>query len=124
MEVPMLDEVEFALVEEARSNGRAVVERERRRRGLRKEPRTTPGQVSRANLMAMLEMYRLMTGFEERVPGAVAHHRITLYGPPCPNCSKPLRTPRARYCVACGLGMEDLAIDHRPLEQRRPELFG
>jgi hypothetical protein len=28
--------------------------------------------------------------------------RASMYGPPCPSCSKPFRTPRAKWCAACG----------------------
>jgi hypothetical protein len=29
-------------------------------------------------------------------------HRISHCGPPCPNCGKPFRTPKAAFCVECG----------------------
>lgn len=43
----------------------------------------------------------------ERVTGsrdstAFVHHRLSNYGPPCVVCGKPLRTPKATYCAACG----------------------
>jgi len=50
----------------------------------------------------MLDLYRKLTGMIETVPASIMHHRISQYGPPCSNCSKPLRTPEAAFCVACG----------------------
>lgn len=49
-----------------------------------------------------LAMYKAITGFEETNPDALWHHRLTLLGPPCSACGKPLRTSVARRCVECG----------------------
>jgi len=49
-----------------------------------------------------LELYRAITGFAETNINAIRHHRISLYGLPCQACGKPLRTPRASFCAACG----------------------
>ncbi len=49
----------------------------------------------------MLREYKRITGFRETVPNAVAHHRVSMYGPPCNACGKPLRTPRAKFCAGC-----------------------
>ncbi|GHO61521.1 hypothetical protein KSC_004130 [Ktedonobacter sp. SOSP1-52] len=46
--------------------------------------------------------YERMTGMKDIHPNVVLHHRIATYGAPCPRCSKPLRTPIARFCAACG----------------------
>jgi hypothetical protein len=119
----MLDEVEFQLVEEARLNGASVLERERQRRGLWRERPIVPFAKIPPELQVVLEMYRLLTGFPETVPAAVAHHVISMYGPPCPRCTKPLRTPKAKFCAACGFGMDDMASDPRQLHERRPSLF-
>lgn len=51
---------------------------------------------------AALASYEEITGFRETNINAVWHHRETLYGPACDQCGKPLRTPRARFCAACG----------------------
>ena len=51
---------------------------------------------------AILAEYRRITGFPETNAAAVMHHRLANYGPPCPKCRKPLRTPRASFCAACG----------------------
>jgi hypothetical protein len=49
-----------------------------------------------------LAAYERLTGFPETNPEALFHHRVALYGPPCSYCGKPLRTPAARSCAACG----------------------
>lgn len=121
MEVPMLDEEEYRLVREARRDGMEAVERERR--GIAAPSPLTLHSPHAESERPTLEMYRLLTGFEETNPNAVWHHRISMYGPPCPSCEKPLRTSAARYCAACGYGMEEMKDDGRPLVERRPEEF-
>lgn len=48
-----------------------------------------------------LATYERITGFKETNPLALYHHRLSLYGPPCSECGKPLRTPAANYCATC-----------------------
>lgn len=50
----------------------------------------------------VLERYYQLTGFRETNINALWHHRVSLYGPPCKACGKPLRTPKAILCAACG----------------------
>lgn len=85
MEVPMLDDAEFAEVAQA---------------GLEAQRSGEGGMYCR--LHAICEAYERLTGFPETNANAVMHHRISLYGGPCSRCGKPLRTPKARRCVACG----------------------
>jgi hypothetical protein len=49
-----------------------------------------------------LQRYYEITGYRETSINALWHHRLSLYGPPCLSCGKPLRTPRAKFCAACG----------------------
>ena len=49
-----------------------------------------------------LERYFRVTGFRETNLAAVYHHVVSQYGRPCSSCGKPLRTPRAKMCAACG----------------------
>jgi hypothetical protein len=42
-----------------------------------------------------------ITGYVETNPSAIWHHRISLYGPPCHRCGKPLRSPKAKLCGSC-----------------------
>lgn len=50
----------------------------------------------------LLEEYNKITGFNETNYLAIYHHRISIYGAPCYNCGKPLRTDKAKFCAACG----------------------
>ncbi|MDT8070336.1 MAG: hypothetical protein ROO76_19380 [Terriglobia bacterium] len=76
-EMPMLDEEEYSQVTARKGSG------------------------LRERFQPMLEEYERMTGFHEANPMAIFHHRISLYGPPCAHCGKPLRTPTAKVCGAC-----------------------
>ena len=55
----------------------------------------------RLNFGPLLREYERITGFRETNPNAIHHHVVSMYGPPCTACGKPLRTPRARFCAAC-----------------------
>lgn len=49
-----------------------------------------------------MKEYERMTGLAGIHPNVIAHHRIADFGDPCTNCGKPLRTPQAKLCAACG----------------------
>ena len=50
----------------------------------------------------VLALYKEFTGFDETNPAAVAHHRLSNFGPPCETCGRLYRTPRAKLCAECG----------------------
>jgi hypothetical protein len=86
MEVPMLDEEEYKLVTSRHGTKAGDSKEEIRERFFGPLPRE----------------YERVTGFRETNPNAGYHHRLSLYGPPCTVCQKPLRTPKAKFCAACG----------------------
>jgi len=79
MDVPMLDEAEWAPVEAF-----------------------LMCEVTRNMNRQALDEYERVTGYRETNPAALWHHRILVYGPPCTHCGKPLRTRQAKLCAACG----------------------
>ena len=103
-EMPMLNETEYAEVAELyRSATLAAKEfREREAASLQETP-----------LHELLRPVRLryeeLTGMPECHENAVRHHRISLYGPPCKRCGKPLRTPKAKLCGNCMLPVDLVA---------------
>ena len=54
----------------------------------------------------MLSRYEAMTSYTETNANAVMHRRLSLYGPPCSRCGKPLRKPMAKICGSCMASME------------------
>jgi len=118
MHLPMLEDDEWAVlmaahrVSETPGAALRILADEAARRGL-PAPRAVPddaGGIMR-RLWHMLAGYGMFTGVEEDVVNAVWHHKASLYGPPCPACGKPLRTPQARLCAACGWGMGEQGRD-------------
>jgi hypothetical protein len=98
----MLDEAEFVVVEKLYISAmRAIKAYQEAHCG-----RNTPEEGRQFMIQQygpVLEAYKRFTGWEEPMnPAELMHHRISKYGPPCSICSKPLRTPKAKLCVACG----------------------
>lgn len=57
--------------------------------------------------LPLRQEYERMTGFADCHQNAIMHHRISRFGEPCKHCGKPLRTPKAKYCVYCGKEVEE-----------------
>ena len=96
-EIPMLDEQEWSVVEPALSQSIQEIQQIRRDRGI-----DLSEALKHHYGTSALRLYEELTGFHETNPAAIWHHRLSLYGPPCQACGKPLRTPQAKLCVACG----------------------
>ena len=86
MDIPMLDEEEFAIARKLYAEAMQNV------RIHKKMP----------DFQSLLNYYNELTGFKETVHNAIMHHRISEHGPPCESCGKPYRTPLASLCAACG----------------------
>ena len=97
MDMPMLDEDEYKVVAELYSEGIRATKEFRQKHNLPLEKCSLE-----ESFLPVLRKYQEITGFEETVANAVMHHRISLYGSPCKRCGKPLRSPKAALCGACG----------------------
>jgi hypothetical protein len=96
-EVPMLDEQEWEQVELVLSDGIRRIKDHRASHGasLAEAKRHVSGTDA-------LDRYFALTGHRETDADALWHHRLSLFGPPCGACGKPLRRPQATFCAECG----------------------
>ena len=97
MDMPMVDEDEYAVIAKLYSQGIKATKEFRQQHNI---PLSDCPLEER--FIPLLQKYEEMTGFKETVANAVMHHRISLYGPACQHCGKPLRSPKALFCGACG----------------------
>lgn len=93
----MLDEVEYGAIAQLYSDSMRSSKEFREKHNLPLSEMTMDERFS-----PVCEAYFKMTGFRETVANAIMHHRISLYGSPCTACGKPLRSPKASFCAACG----------------------
>lgn len=97
MVVPMLDDAEWAELGPLLGDCVAELQRYRHEHGV-----SLAEAKDQVFGRAALQKYRELTGFIESNVNALWHHRVSLYGPACASCGKPLRTPKASFCAACG----------------------
>jgi hypothetical protein len=97
MEIPMLTEDEWEEVVPLLHRSIEDVQAYRARHGV-----TLKVAMEEGFGQAALGKYEELTGFKETNVNAVWHHRASMYGAPCKACGKPLRTPQAKLCAACG----------------------
>lgn len=93
----MLDEKEYASIQEAYQAGALKVKDARAR-----ENRSLNGHDEEVLYDGVVARYREITGASDISGQEILHHRLSLLGPPCENCGKELRTPLAKKCVECG----------------------
>ena len=91
----MLDEAEFASVRELYQAGFKAT-KDFQQWGIPLEGASIEDRFRPVSLR-----YEEVTGMKDCPPNAVMHHRLSLYGPPCKRCEKPLRSPSAKLCGAC-----------------------
>ena len=97
VEIPMLDDAEWEIIAPLMSNAIEQIKQYRSLHGVSLSEAVKNGYGAEA-----LRLYQELTGFQETNVNALWHHRISLYGAPCRECGKPLRTPNASICAACG----------------------
>ena len=54
-----------------------------------------------------LDAYEKLTGYRLDNSKHLWFVRLSDYGRPCPACTKPFRTPQAKYCAECGIALPD-----------------
>jgi hypothetical protein len=94
--MPMLDEDEFAEIVALWREGFTATQEFRQRWGIPLE-----GVNIDERFGPVRKRYEELTGMKDCHQNAILHHRISLYGPPCTRCGKPLRTPQAKLCGSC-----------------------
>ena len=107
-DVPMLDESEWAVV--ARELEIAI-DRARAFHRSHPAPDSAAAIFDRSIeklFLPALAAYQRITGFREDNHNALFHHRLALYGAPCKECGRPLRSPNARLCGSCMCPVEEL----------------
>lgn len=103
----MLDDKEFNLCRKAFVHGKSIVEEELEKRNIQNYVWLEKIETLE-KFRYLLEMNRIITGEYESNPNAILHHQRSQFGKECPNCEKPFRTPKAKYCPSCGYGAENL----------------
>ena len=94
--VPMLDEEEFASVAHLYREAFKATGDFRQQWSIPLEHASIEDRFKPVRLR-----YAQLTGMKECHQNVIMHHRVSMYGPPCKECGKPLRTPLAKVCGAC-----------------------
>ena len=96
-EMPMLDEEEYAQAFRLYGECMKGAKEFRDRLGV-----PLQGLNINERFRPIREWYATLTGVRDCHQNAIMHHRLSAFGDPCLGCGKPLRSPRARMCAACG----------------------
>lgn len=95
-EVPLLNEVEWAIVSPLIDNMASM------RKDYREQNGGTIKEAQFAVGARLLEEFNRISGFNETNYLAIFHHRRSIFGKECSSCGLLLRTPRASFCANCG----------------------
>jgi hypothetical protein len=93
----MLDEQEFASIQEAHQAAAQEVKHARVREN---RPLTKADEAAISS--AVTARYSALTGISNADHREILRHRLSRLGPPCARCGKELRSPRAKECLECG----------------------
>jgi hypothetical protein len=96
----MLDEDEYAQVAILYGEGIRATKEFRERWGVPLKDALKDASIEE-RFRPVRDAYERLTGMKESNHNAIMHHRLSLYGPPCRHCQKPLRTPKAKLCASC-----------------------
>lgn len=95
-EVPLLTEEEFAPIAEILDDfPQKIAAMAEERNCTLQEAETLLGQPA-------FEHYKMLTGIGIYRMLDFYTLRLSSYGRPCPNCGRPFRTPKAKFCAECG----------------------
>ena len=105
--MPMLTEQEWRRTEPALHQAIADVQRYRQANEC-----SLSEALHKAHGQTALTLYCEMTGFAETNVNAIWHHRVSLYGPPCPACSKHIarQVLRGLRCVGPNYSLKRTAM--------------
>lgn len=95
-EVPLLTDEEYRPIGEALSD---------RIKGMKKYRAQNGGSIAEAAQKSSdeaLDLYEGLTGVRLAHPDELYSVELSAYGRPCPKCSRPFRTPVAKFCAECG----------------------
>ena len=93
----MLDEQEYAEASRLYGECAKAVKEFRRQWNV---PLASAGTDER--FRSIREWYEQLTGVSGCPQDVIMHHRLSKFGNPCRACGRPLRSPRAKLCAACG----------------------
>ncbi|HEX8901453.1 hypothetical protein [Vitreimonas sp.] len=100
--LPMLSDEEFAPIHSALQN-----RIERMKEYCRTHARASLAEAAQHCCDDALDYYEKISGVRLAHPDQLDWVRLSQYGRLCPSCEKPLRTPRAKLCVACGFELPE-----------------
>jgi hypothetical protein len=95
--LPLLSDAEYHPIEQA------LAERIKRIKEYRLQHLASLEDAKRHSCDDALDYYEDLTGVRLFAVDELYWVRLSRYGRICPQCGKPLRTPKAKLCAECGL---------------------